>query len=89
MDEESLINLILSEVEIGRFDILPHARKRMKGRTVSFFDIQCAARTAHHKEVQDLAKGKILFEGIDEDEELLEIVAAYECGVVIISVFGD
>jgi hypothetical protein len=86
--ERELITLILGLVGDGHFDILPHARDRMKQRTVTKRDIQCAARTSHYEEVQDFARSKILFEGLDLDDDRLEVVAAYEAGVVIISLFG-
>lgn len=59
----------------------------MNKRNISQDDIQEAARTSHYEKIQDKEKGKILFEGLDLDEENLEVVAAYEAGVVIISVF--
>lgn len=87
--ERELVDLILGLVIAGNFDILPHARSRMRQRTVSKGDIQSAARTSHYEEVQDFTKSRILFEGLDLDADNLEVVAAYEAGVVIISVFGE
>lgn len=87
MTNPELIKLILDLVASGDFSLTFHAKTRMNQRNVSEVDIQHAAKTSHREKVQDAKKGKILFEGLDLDGEDLEVVAAYEAGVVIISVF--
>ena len=87
MTDPELIKLILDLVASGDFSLTFHAKDRMNQRNVSEMDIQHAAQTSHHEKVQDAKKGKILFEGQDLDGDDLEVVAAYEAGVVIISVF--
>lgn len=87
MTDEQLIKLILDRVAVGDFGLTFHAKLRMSQRNVSELDIQNAARTSHHEEVQDSKKAKVRFEGLDLDGDDLEVVAAYEAGVVIISVF--
>ncbi len=87
MTDPELIKLILNLVASGDFGLTFHAKSRMNQRGVVEADIQNAARTSHHEKVQDRAKGKIIFEGLDLDGDDLEVVAAYEAGAVIISVF--
>lgn len=87
MTDLELIRRILDLVASGHFGLSAHAKQRMNERRVSQDDIQEAARTSHFEEIQDRAKEKILFEGLDLDGENLEVVAAYEAGVVIVSVF--
>ena len=87
MTDQELIRRILALVASGDFDLSAHAKQRISDRHVSQDDIQEAARTSHFEEIQDRAKEKILFEGLNLDGENLEVVAAYEAGVVIVSVF--
>ena len=87
MTDGELISLILNLVASGDFTLSFHAKARMNERNVGQDDIQQSARTSHYEEIQDRVKMKILFEGLDLDEEKLEVVAAYETGVVIVSVF--
>lgn len=63
-----------------------HARQRMSQRNVTNQDIASVAETAPGYVDKD---GTFVFDGFDSYSDNLTVVAAYENGVVIVTVFGD
>jgi hypothetical protein len=85
MADAKKLLLILDLIADGDFRLTVHARMRMKERGVQSVDITSVART--HDKATWQADGKLQIIGTDTSGDSLTVIAAYESGVLIITVF--
>lgn len=85
MADNELISRVLQLLKDGDFSITQHARQRMRERGVSAEDITWAAYCSPTVTTQEY--GKLRIDGEDKDGDELTIIAVYQDGVLIITVF--
>ena len=76
---------ILRALRRGDFIRTHHARVRMKERGINVDDICSVGRTS----IEVTAQGNSIYKvvGLDMDSEQLTVIATYEAGVVVITVY--
>ena len=83
----STLQVVIQDLIAGDFSVSTHAVKRMQQRTVTKNDIREAARTYFSAHVQ--ADGKASITGFDLDGEELQVIAAYDNGTVVVTVYWE
>lgn len=78
-------DIILRDLEIGNFQTPAHALKRQDGRSVTRHDIMSAAR--RWVDFYQQENGRWCLVGPDLDDEELSVVAVYDDGTVIVTLY--
>jgi hypothetical protein len=82
-----LIGETLTALMNNNFTLSYHARVRMEERNVLRIDIVSVGETAVGSYIQ--ANGTVRVPGLDDSGNPLTVIAAYEDGILIVTVFGD
>ena len=81
----STLEVVLADLSSGNFRTSPHAYIRLDGRSVTRRDIMTCAKDPFHTELQ--ANGRYAIYGLDEQDEDLTIIAVYDNGTWVVTVF--
>lgn len=75
---------MLADLASGNFKTSPHAYTQSKGRSVTRRDIIACAKDPFETEVQE--NGRFAIHGLDEQDDDLTIIAAYDEGTLVVTV---
>ena len=79
-----LIVVLLHDLALGKFRLTIHAIERMRQRSISTADIKRVGSTGR---VEQQVDGKFKVQGLDCDGVSLIVIAIYEEGILIITVY--